>query len=121
MPLPLIQSLQLNGFLSFEPGSAPIDLERLNVLIGPNGSGKSNLIEAVELLRATAGDLAGTMRLGGAPAEWIRNGEPSAESEISATLTLTTMNRPLGYRLTFAERGQRIDIVADADEGATQR
>jgi len=116
MAPPLIQSLQLNGFLSFEPGSAVIDLRPLNVLIGPNGSGKSNLIEAVELLRATAGDLAGTMRVGGAPAEWIWKGRANAEAEISARLALTMTPRPLCYRLTFAEVAQRLEIVDEAIE-----
>src|SRR2546422_10133026 len=121
MAPPLIQSLQLNGFLSFEPGSAAIDLKPLNVLIGPNGSGKSNLIETVELLRATAGDLAGTMRIGGAPAEWIWKGRANAEAEISATLALTMTPRPLRYRLTFAEVVQRLEIVDEAVEEATPR
>lgn len=121
MPFPLIQSLQLNGFLSFEPRSASIDLKPLNVLIGPNGSGKSNLIEAVELLRATAGDLAGTMRLGGAPSEWIWKGQANAEAEISATLSLTATKRPLRYRLAFTEVGQRLEIVDEAVEEITLR
>lgn len=121
MSLPFIQSLQLNGFLSFEPGSAAIDLRPLNVLIGPNGSGKSNLIEAIELLRATAGDLAGTMRVGGAPSEWIWKGQPNAEAEVSATLALSTTTRPLRYRLAFAEVAQRLEIVDEAIEEVTPR
>lgn len=119
MAPPLIQSLQLNGFLSFEPGSAAIDLKPLNVLIGPNGSGKSNLIEAVELLRATAGDLASTIRLGGAPSEWIWKGKSNKEAEISAILSRPRTNRPLRYRLAFAEVAQRLEIVDEAVEEVT--
>ena len=36
-----LQSLRLDGLLSFAPGSEAIPLTGLNVLIGPNGSGKS--------------------------------------------------------------------------------
>ena len=49
-----IRTLQLRNLLSFGPDSPPIELGPLNVLIGPNGSGKSNVIEAIDLLRASA-------------------------------------------------------------------
>lgn len=52
-----IHSLEIQGLLSFPPGMEPFELQDLNVLIGPNGSGKSNLIETIELLRATPTDL----------------------------------------------------------------
>ena len=45
----LIQSIQLNNFLSFGAFSVVIPLGPLNVIIGPNGSGKSNLFESIEL------------------------------------------------------------------------
>ena len=48
-----IRSLEIQGLLSFSPDAPPFELQDLNVLIGPNGSGKSNLIETIELLRAT--------------------------------------------------------------------
>jgi predicted ATPase len=49
----LISEIHLQNLLSFGPDAKPIPLGPLNVLIGPNGSGKSNLIEAIELIRAT--------------------------------------------------------------------
>jgi predicted ATPase len=57
----------LDGCLSFAPGTAPFELQPLNVLIGPNGSGKSNVTEALQLLRATPTDLATAIRDGGGP------------------------------------------------------
>lgn len=39
----LIQSIQLNNFLSFGASSAVIPLGPLNVIIGPNGSGRKTL------------------------------------------------------------------------------
>ncbi len=80
-----LKSIRLDGFLSFPPGSASIDLEPLNVIIGPNGSGKSNLIEAVELLHATPPAFADAIRDGGGPGEWLWKGDSpprSAEIEV---------------------------------------
>jgi predicted ATPase len=67
MQTPFIRRLWLDGFLSFAPGTAPFELQPLNVLIGPNGSGKSNVTEALQLLRATPTDLATAIRDGGGP------------------------------------------------------
>jgi len=52
-----VESLGISGFTSFKEVTWKPD--RLNVLIGPNGSGKSNLLQALELIRASA---AGTLR-----------------------------------------------------------
>ena len=60
-----IRTLQLQNLLSFGPSSPPIELGALNVLIGPNGSGKSNIIEAIDLLRASATELVAPVRAGG--------------------------------------------------------
>ncbi|HXB74019.1 MAG TPA: AAA family ATPase [Candidatus Acidoferrales bacterium] len=46
----LLVQIKLDNLLSFGPGTAPVELENLNVLIGPNAAGKSNLIEALSLL-----------------------------------------------------------------------
>jgi len=121
MPQPLLQSLRLSGFLSFQPGSERIDLAPLNVLIGPNGSGKSNLIEAIELLHATEGDLAAVLRLGGAPSEWIWRGEANHEAEICAKLTPPLTTELLSYRLALAEVNYRLEIVDEAIETAEPR
>jgi hypothetical protein len=52
-PVVFLQSLRLDGFLSFAPGSPARALGLFDVPIAPNASGKFNLIEAIELLRAT--------------------------------------------------------------------
>ena len=60
-----LRKLHLQGLLSFPPVMEPIELQPLNVLIGPNGAGKTNLIETLELLRATPTDFASAIRAGG--------------------------------------------------------
>lgn len=70
----LIRSLQLTNFLSYGAEQEPLELRSLNVLIGANGSGKSNLIEALELLRATPGDLLKPVRDGGGVRDWLWKG-----------------------------------------------
>lgn len=80
-----IETLRLDGLLSFSPGSPEIGLKPLNVVIGPNGSGKSNLIEAFELLRATPTAFAGAIRDGGGAREWICKGSAPQPAEIDAS------------------------------------
>ena len=75
MSATFIRRLRLDGFLSFAPGTEPFELRSLNVLIGPNGSGKTNVIEAMELLRATPTDLAAATLAGGEPLEWQWKGD----------------------------------------------
>lgn len=87
----LIRSLQLDGFLSFAPGSEPFELRPLNVLIGPNGSGKSNVLEALDLLSSTPHDLAKAVRTGGGSKEWLWKGKPEAqEAQIEVVLDRTS-------------------------------
>jgi predicted ATPase len=73
---PLIRSIRLDGFLSFAPGSEPVELRPLNVLIGPNGSGKSNFLEAFYLLaQLPHGDrFQAALRAGGGASEWMWKG-----------------------------------------------
>lgn len=124
MTTSFIQRLGLEGFLSFAPESEPIELQPLNVLIGPNGSGKSNLIEAVELLRATPSDFAAAIRDGGGPAAWLWKGDPpplSPALQSPATLDVqlegaTPTGRPLRYRLEFTAVERRTEILDEAIE-----
>ena len=113
-----IRELRLDGFLSFPPDSPAFELRALNVLIGPNGSGKSNLIEALELLSVTPGDLAATVRVGGGPAEYLWKGHPRSESaEIEAVFAEgTPTGRPLRYRLRFTPVQSRLEILDEAIE-----
>ena len=119
-----IHSLQTCGFLSFPPNAEPFELHDLNVLIGPNGSGKSNVIEAIELLRATPTDFAAAIRDGGGAAEWLwkgENGGRAAEIEIvtgdkDSGLTTPNSGRPLRYRLEFVNNNTRVEVVDEAIE-----
>ena len=113
-----IGKLRLDGLLSFAPDSEPFGLQGLNVLIGPNGSGKSNLIEALELLAATPHDLAGAVRDGGGPAEWLWKG-PDRRAAAAIEVELeegTPTHRPLRYRLGFTAVQSRLEVVDEAIE-----
>ena len=119
-----IHSLNMSGLLSFPPDMKPFELHDLNVLIGPNGSGKSNVIEAIELLRATPTDFAAAIRDGGGAAEWFWKGEGAkevAEIEIetgqrSSGLNTPNHGRPLRYRLELGAANARIEVRDEAIE-----
>ena len=70
----LINSIELNSFLSFGESSEVVTLGALNVVIGPNGSGKSNLLESIELLRGAPRDLTTPIRDGGGVRDWLWKG-----------------------------------------------
>ena len=118
-----IRSLELHGLLSFPPDMPPFELHDLNVLIGPNGSGKSNIIEALELLRATPTDLAGAIRDGGGAAEWFWKGKPASKV---AKIEIETAGRPVGvanlperplrYRIEFVLDNTRIEVFDEVIE-----
>lgn len=113
----LLNSLQLKGFLSFAPGSEPVSLTNLNVLIGPNGVGKSNFIEALELLHATPADFSGTIRLGGTPRDWIWHGDKEAKvARIEALLSSSHDTPELRYGLEFTESAGRLEITDEVLE-----
>jgi predicted ATPase len=109
----LLETLRADGLLSFAPGAPEISLGALNVLIGPNGSGKSNLLEVIELLRATATGLAAAIRDGGGVREWLWKGETSGPARLDVRLARTP-HPPLRYRLGFTAAGARTEIVDEA-------
>ena len=118
-----IRSLKMQGILSFPPDMPPFELQDLNVLIGPNGSGKSNIIEAVELLRATPADFAGAIREGGGAAEWFWKGETATrvgkveiETGDTSTGLTTPTGRPLRYHLDFVTDNVRVELIDEAIE-----
>ena len=112
-----LKTLRLDGFLSFAPGSEPIELEPLNVLIGPNGSGKSNLIEAIELLKAMPTNVADCIRDGGGVREWLWKGTDAVPASIEAVVDEETPTcRPLRYRIEFAEANSRLEVLDEAIE-----
>lgn len=112
MTTPFIRRIRLDGFLSFAPGSAPIELRSLNVLIGPNGSGKSNLLEAFELLRATPTAFASAIRHGGGVREWLWKGaSPLGNATIDVRFARNGAASPLRYSVAFADASERAEIV----------
>lgn len=113
----LLNSLLLKDFLSFGPGSEPVALTELNVLIGPNGVGKSNFIEAAELLHATPADFSGAIRLGGLPSEWVWHGDREvAAARIEARLSPVNDTPELRYAIEFTESAGRLEIVDEVLE-----
>ena len=110
-----IRTLQLRNLLSFGPDTPPIELGPLNVLIGPNGSGKSNFIEAIDLLRASATDLAAPVRAGGGTEEWLWKGaEALPDAQIDVTLTYPDAIIPLRHRISFTAVRQRFALIEES-------
>lgn len=113
----MLKSITLTNFLSYGPTTDPVALRALNVIIGPNGSGKSNLIESIELLRATPKDLLTPVRDGGGVRDWLWKGAimPPA-AKIEAVVENPKGPVPLRYVLSFTEVGQRFEIVDERVE-----
>ncbi|MFN7779871.1 MAG: AAA family ATPase [Betaproteobacteria bacterium] len=117
-----LTSLRLDGLLSFAPGSEAIPLTPLNVLIGPNGSGKSNLIEAIELVRATPKAFASAIRDGGGVREWLWKGDGgNGSATIEALIAGTAPVPDLRYRLAFTSTGQRTEVTDEVIEEVRKR
>jgi predicted ATPase len=113
----LLETLRADGLLSFAPGFPEIPLQPLNVIIGPNGAGKSNLIEIIELLRATPTSLAAAIREGGGVREWLWKGNGGAPGTLEARLRRPG-STPLRYRLGLAASGARTEVVDEVLEDA---
>ncbi len=79
-----VQSIQLDGLLSFPPGAPAFELRPLYVLIGPNGAGKSNFVDAFDLLAVTPLDVAAFVLIGGGLEECPRK-EPDGSSRTHAS------------------------------------
>jgi len=115
----LLRSIHLTNFLSYGPNAPAVELLPLNVLIGPNGSGKSNLLEAIDIMRATPTDLTQPIRDGGGVEDYLwkglrARGKPAAGIE---TIVYYPEGRgPLKYRLAFTMVGQRFEIFDEAVE-----
>ena len=110
-----IRTLQLRNLLSFGPESEPIKLGPLNVLIGPNGSGKSNIIEAIDLLRASATELVAPIRATGGTEEWLWKGcDPRLYAVLYATIRPLAGKVPIRHSFSFSSTGQRFRLVDEA-------
>ncbi len=114
----LLRQLTLQNLLSFGPATPPLALESLNLLIGPNGSGKSNLLEAVALLRATAGDLRSVVSRGGGVREWIWKGDPQGAAAVEALVAYPGHPQPLRHRLAFGAEQHRLRLHDEQIESA---
>lgn len=86
-----IKSLRLDGFLSFSPGSEPVELKDLNVLIGANGAGKSNFIDALAMIRSMSRQPIEPVIEGGGADAWIWKGSPKCDE---ATVDVVFENVP---------------------------
>ncbi len=111
-----IQSIRLDNFLSFGPGSERFDLRDLNVLIGPNGAGKSNVVEALELLRATPRDFAAAIRDGGGAQEWLWKGEGGTAAATLDTTVEGPTQKTIRHRIVFSVLRHRVRIVEESVE-----
>ena len=106
-----IRTLKLRNLLSFGPDSPPIELGPLNVLIGANGSGKSNVIEAIDLLLASATDLIAPIRYGGGTEEWLwKGGKGSPIAAVNAVVSYPDGPSPLSHEIAFTSVGQSFDL-----------
>ena len=115
---PLLE-IKLENLLSFGPGSAPLKLENLNILIGPNAAGKSNLIEALSLMRSTTvpqtspssnADLRGVMRRGGGVKEWVWKGGGSGSASLDVVVDNPKGKQPLRHVLSFRGNEQGFSL-----------
>lgn len=106
-----LRELRLKNFLSYGPNADPVKLKSLNLLIGPNGSGKSNLIEAISLLRATAGDLRGVIRRGGGVSSWIWKGGTGDPTTLEALLAYPPGDQALRHGFSFHAQDQGFVLV----------
>ena len=114
-----VNSIKLDGLLSFAPGSQTFELEPLNVLIGPNGVGKSNVIEAFELLRSIPANFADAIRDGGGAREWLWKGRtPPGSAVIDSVISgsATPTGRDLRYTLKFTNVDQWVEVLDEAIE-----
>lgn len=112
-----LKSIALTNFLSYGDATPAIELGPLNVIVGPNGSGKSNLLEAIELLRATPKDLLTPIRDGGGVRDWLWKGATKPPvAKVEAVVDYPKGPVPLRYVLSFTEVGQRFEIVDERVE-----
>lgn len=112
-----LRELVLANILSFGPSQGPLRLGPLNVLIGPNGSGKSNLIDALSLLRAAAGDLRTVIRRGGGVTEWVWKGsQPDWAAMIDAVVENPEGGQPLRHALYFMAENQNFRLCDERIE-----
>ena len=109
----MLKSIQLTNFLSYGEQALPLELRPLNVLIGPNSSGKSNLVEALEVLKATPKNLRQPIRDGGGVQDWLWKGATAnATAKIEVVVESQGTRMPLRYVLSFSgDKQQRLQLA----------
>jgi predicted ATPase len=112
----LLSSLCPQNLLSFGPGTAPLLLTSLNVLVGPNGSGKSNFLEVLALLRSSATDLRSVLSTGGGVLEWIWKGKPSAPASVVAVARNPRWAQPLRHVIALRAEKQAFRLLDERIE-----
>lgn len=112
----LLQEITLHNILSFGPHGVVLELRPLNVLIGPNGSGKSNLVEVIDFLRSTPGDLRNTIRTGGGVTDWIWKGAVRGVASLDAVIANPEGNMDLRHVVAFTEENKRFHLIDEKIE-----
>ena len=113
----LIESIKLNGLLSFSHSAQAIPLQPLNLIIGPNGSGKSNLIESIDLLKMVGEQE--HLRFEGGISDWLfKGGDGNSIANIEILLNNPNGSQKLRYVLSFTENNQRLVMVDEKIENA---
>jgi len=107
----MLHSITLQNLLSFPIDNDRLELRNLNVLIGPNGSGKSNLLAAIDLLRATTGDLRRIFSRGGGVGEWIWKGRPNEAALIGAAVWPEGWTHQLIHLFGFRAENQYLRVT----------
>lgn len=113
---PFVRHIAPKSLLSFHPANPGIDLLALNLIIGPNASGKSNLIEAIDLLRSTPGDIAGVIRRGGGPREWKGKAFDAAQTSVAWTVSLPESSAPIRHVVPFTLLSQSFALIDERIE-----
>jgi len=108
----LIHRITPKNILSFGPKCVGVDLGSLNLLIGPNGSGKSNLIEVMDLMRASPKDYSEITRRGGGIGDWVWRGAAQGVGTIEVVLSRPSirMTELLFHEIQFMNRNQQFHL-----------
>jgi predicted ATPase len=113
---PAIRRVIPKNILSFGSDFEGIDLQPLNVVIGPNGCGKSNLIEVINLMRASPKDWQEVTRKGGGAEEWIWKGNTKDSVRAEVIIDNPKGNQPLSHSIAFQSVSQSFRLKSERIE-----